>query len=160
MSTDHPNGLLTGTAVVSNDCPVGEITLRLPAAPPELYLQGVAWGREAVRFAASAATMGRSIERVRGHDRVMDLVLYDGPERIEAAARRAIEEGRSVVSPTLRLDAELVALAHARAERLWDSILKLLPFGGPRLTPEIEALHEEMRARTERALAEVAPGAD
>ena len=139
---------------------MGEITLTLPSAPPELYLQGVEWGREAVRYASSAATLGRSIERVRGQDRVLDLVLYDAPEQIEAEARRAIGEGRSKVTPTLRLDAALLALAFERGERLWDSIMKLLPFGGPALSPEIEALHEEMRAHTERALAEVAPGAD
>ena len=138
---------------VPNDAAVGEIVITLPSAPPELYLHGVEWRRRAVRYAASAATLGRTIEHPRGADAVHDLVLFDGPEQIEAAARKAIEEGRSEVSPTFRLDADLAARAFERGERLWESIIKMLEFGGPQVDPEIESLHDRTRAVTERALA-------
>jgi hypothetical protein len=135
---------------------VGDVTVTLPAAPPELYLRGVEWWREAVRYAYSAAMLGHSSERVRGLDPARDLILHDGPDQTETLALRAIAEGIPEIAPTYVFDADVLADALKRGEALWDSIVKLLEFGGPALDPAVDELRIRARQQTERTLAGLA----
>src|SRR5437588_11084199 len=101
------------------------VRITMPSAPPEVYLKGVRWGREAIEYATSAALPGRIPKKQRGTDHVLDLLLYDSPERIEAEALKAIEEGRAEVAPILELDEDLVRKALERGDAIWDSLRRM-----------------------------------
>ena len=131
-----------------------EITIILPAAPPELYLRGVQWWREAVGFAMSAATLGSSARRPAGTDPVYDLIFHDSPAHVESLAREAIEQGRPEIAPEFRLEVEIVREAMIRGEVFWSALNRMLQYGGPPVDPSIVELRERARGATARALAE------
>jgi hypothetical protein len=128
--------------------------ITMPSAPPELYLKGIQWGREAIEYATSAALPGRIPRKTRGTDPVLDLLLYDWPERVEAEALKAVEEGRAEIAPVLEIDRELLGQAHERGEAIWQSLQRMLKHGGPQADPDVIELRERSREYTEQALAE------
>jgi hypothetical protein len=132
----------------------GTIRITLPSAPPELYLKGVRWGRDAIDYATSAALPGRIPKKRRGADPVLDLLLYDWPERIERQAVTALERGEPELTPVVDVDASVLREALERGESIWKSLQVTLKQGGPVLDQEIVDLRTRMRATSERALAE------
>src|SRR5437870_5681567 len=132
----------------------GLLRITLPSASPDLYLKSVRWGREAIDYATSAALPGRIPKKRRGTDPILDLLLYDWPERIEAQAAAAVERGEPDVTPVLEVDEDLLRNALNRGETIWTSLLKTLKTGGPALDDDIVDLRARTRATTEQALAE------
>ena len=130
------------------------IRITLPSASPDLYLKSVRWGREAIDYATSAALPGRIPKKRRGVDPILDLLLYDWPERIEAQAAAAGERGEPDVTPVLEVDEDLLRDALNRGETIWTSLLKTLKTGGPVLDDDVVDLRARTRATTEQALVE------
>ena len=132
----------------------GMLRITLPSASPELYLKSVRWGREAIDYATSAALPGRIPKKRRGIDPILDLLLYDWPERIEVQAAAAVERGEPDLTPVLEVDEDLLRNALNRGETIWASLLKTLKTGGPVLDDDVVDLRARTRATTEQALAE------
>ena len=132
----------------------GMVRITLPSASPDLYLKSVRWGREAIAYATSAALPGRIPKKRRGIDPILDLSLYDWPERIEVQAAAAVERGEPDLTPVLEVDEDLLRNALNRGETIWASLLKTLKTGGPALDDDIVDLRARTRATTEQALAE------
>ncbi len=130
---------------------MAEVTLTLPAAPPEVYLLGVRWWREASRYMWSAATGGGKLEVRPGADPVADLIDIEVPKRIEAMARRAVRNGVPEIAPTLRLEESLAREATSRSRSRWELLRSMGKTGAPRPDPRVV----ELQARAARAADEV-----
>jgi hypothetical protein len=132
----------------------GTVRITLPSASPDLYLKSVRWGREAIEYATSAALPGRIPKKRRGIDPILDLLLYDWPERVEAQAATALARGELELTPVLEVDEDLLRGALLRGETIWSSLQKTLKNGGPAVDADILDLRARTRASTEQALAE------
>ncbi len=92
---------------------MAEVTLTLPAAPPEVYLLG---------------------------DPVADLIDIEVPKRIEAMARRAVRNGVPEIAPTLRLEESLAREATSRSRSRWELLRSMGKTGAPRPDPRVVEL--------------------
>jgi hypothetical protein len=137
--------------------PMGEITLTLPAAPPEVYLMGVRWWREASGRLWSAATGGGGGQVKPGIDPVADLIDIEVPKRIESQARRAVRQGLAEVEPVLRMDVSLAREATQRSRSRWEMLRSLEDAGVPKPDPRVVDLQDRARRVTDEALG---PAAD
>lgn len=134
---------------------MGDVTVRLPAASPELYLQAVEWWRAALTYAYSAAIRGQTTERVRGTDPIRDELIFDGPARMEGLARQGMEDGLTEIQPEVTYDSEFLTGVVERGASMFESVTNMLRYGGPQLEPEVASLRARSREITVRALAEI-----
>jgi hypothetical protein len=132
---------------------MGQVTITLPSASPEAYLRWIHWWRESVRYMVSSSSLARSTERRRGTDPVLDLSDHELPDQIEAAAKRALEEGRVEVAPTILVDAELLQQARRRNQERVEWLESMQRFGAPALDTDLQPLRERTREIYDQALA-------
>jgi hypothetical protein len=117
---------------------VNELTFRLPPASPDDYLHLVQWWREASKFVRSVATLGALGQGKRSRDPALNLLDFDAPEKVEEAARKALEEGKKEIAPVIRVDGKLAADARRRGRERLKWLEDMAEQGAP-------ALHHELR---------------
>ena len=131
---------------------MGDVTFRLPEAPPEDYLRLVRWWREASRYMSAAITLGGAPQRARGRDEISDLVDFVAPETVEAEARKALAEGLPTIRPALQVDASLASRARATTRRRITWLTEMAERGAPSYGQDLEPLVAEVQARNDEVL--------
>ena len=131
---------------------MSEVTFQLPAAPPEDYLRLVQWWRAGTRFMISAVTLGASRSGTRGRDPVRDLVEFEGPEVVEAEARRALDDGVAEIAPVLQVEGARAARARVEVRRRVAWLQDMAGRGGPPMDPGLRPLLAAAQAAGDEAL--------
>jgi anti-anti-sigma factor len=123
-----------------------QVTIRLPAASPGLYLRWVEWWRDVERFAAGVA--GEAVANVGTgpSEPAVERLLPIHMRLIEVQARDALKKGRSEVAPELTGDPELLDRSLDYSSRRGEWLLGLARSGlnVPKFPAELVSLRERV----------------
>jgi len=125
---------------------LAEVTIRLPAAPPEAYLRYLAWWEALDRFLADDPAAGPAPQGALWTGATNELAA-DLAEQLRAQARIALDQGRATVSPILRGDPVVwrIRLGYAARRGQWVDRLAADDRPVPVPDPDLIELRHEVR---------------
>jgi anti-anti-sigma factor len=131
-----------------------QVTIRLPAASPGLYLRWVEWWRDIERFAAGLASEAVASVGTGPTEPVVERLLPIHMRLIEVQAKDALKKGRSEVAPELTGDPELLdrSLDYSTKRGEWLLGLARAGLSVPKFPSELVSLRERVVASVQSAM--------
>ncbi len=126
---------------------MANLTIRLPAAPPQAYLAWVTWWREVEELLGSdmarATTTAEDGAQARGHG--VRSIVPEHVRQLEQQARQALAAGTTEISPELSADPEAWDqwLDYWGKRREWLEALALRGLPVPQTPEDLAALWQE-----------------
>jgi len=130
-----------------------QVTIRLPAASPHLYLRWVAWWRDVEGFAAGLAHEAVANVGTGPTEPAVERLLPIHIRLIEVQAREAFRQGREEVGPELTGEPETFLRSLDYSDRRGDWLLGLARAGltVPRFPSDVISLRERVVAAIQQA---------